>query len=321
MRRTSPRARRTLLQLAPVIVVATLVGIAASDSGGSGEGRTRKRDGLAGTVTLDGGPSMRSLLDRAAQRFQRRHPDVRVTVGASGDESAIALFCAGEVNIAAVARKLDRVERRACRSSGTRYVPVEVAREGIAPVVSDRNRFASCLSLEQLRAIWRRESPATSWAQVDPGFPAVPLEPVGWKPDSSPATLLAKGLFGPVDPLVRDDYEIANDSKELTRAVSSSPSSIGYLPATQLKPGMGVRALAIDNGGDCVAPTTRSVRDRSYRVLSSRLYLDISLGSLREPETRRFVRDYLSDPPTFRASDGAIAVSASHRIYRKFTRP
>src|SRR3954463_5873087 len=152
MRRISPRARRRALQLAPLVVVATLVGIAASDGGGSGDSRSRKRDGLAGSVTLDGTVAMRGVLDRAAQRFQRRHPDVRVTVGASGDESAIALFCADEVDIAAVARRLDRAERRACRASATRYESIQVAREGIGMVVSKQNGFADCLTIDQLRA-------------------------------------------------------------------------------------------------------------------------------------------------------------------------
>jgi phosphate transport system substrate-binding protein len=321
MRRTSLRARRVLLQLAPVIVVATLVGIAASDSGGSGDKRSRKRDGLTGTVALDGTAAMRGVLDRAAQRFHGRHPGVRVTVGASGDQSAIGLFCAGEVDVAAVARSLDRVERRACRSADTRYVPVEVAREGIAIVVSNRNRFASCLGLDQVKAIWRHGSPATSWAQIDPSFPPLPLQPVGSKPDSPPATLLAEALFGPVDPLVRTDYLTADDPKELSRIVASSPNALGYLPLTQLKPGSGVRPLAIDTGGGCVLPTAASVRDGGYRVLSRPLYLDLSLDSLKEPENRRFVREFLSHPPTLRASDGAIAVARSHSVYRKFTRP
>jgi phosphate transport system substrate-binding protein len=300
MRSTFSRARRALPQLTPVIVVATLVGIAASDSGGSGEGRTRKRDGLTGAVRIDGAAAMRNLADRAAQRFQRRHPDVRVTVGASGDENAIALFCAGEVDVATVARRLDRAEGRACRSSGTRYWEIEVAREGIALVVSKGNPFVDGLSLDQVKAIWRRATPASTWSEVDPSFPAAPLEPVGWKPDSAPATLLAEALFGHIDPLMRDDYEVTDDSKELTKAVASSPNAIGYLPLTQVKPGSGLRTL---------------------RVLSRPLYLDVSADSLREPETRRFVQEYLRHPPTIRASDGAVAVTPSHRIYRKFTRP
>jgi len=300
MRRASPRARRTLLQLAPVIVVATLVGIAAADSGGRGEGRTRKRDGLTGAVRVDGAAAMRNLVDRAAQRFERRYPDVRVTVGASGDESAIALFCAGEVDVAAVARRLDRDERRACRSSRTRYSEIEVARGDVAVVVSDRNRFVDRLTIDRIRALWRRAIPARTWAEVDPRWPAVEVEPVGWKPDSAPATLLAQALFGPIDPLARDDYEVTADSKELTKAVASSPNAIGYLPLAQLKPGSGVRPVG---------------------VLPRALYLDVSRDSLKQPESRRFVREYLNHPPAIRASDGAVAVTPSHRVYRKFTRP
>jgi phosphate transport system substrate-binding protein len=300
MRSASPLARRTLLQLAPVIVVATLVGIAAADSGGSGEGRTRKRDGLTGAVRIDGAAAMRNIVGRAAQRFQRRHPDVRVTVGASGDESAIAIFCAGEIDAAAVARHLDRAERRACRSSRTGYSEVEVARAPIAVVVSQRNRFVDHLTLDQIRALWRRPIPATTWAEVDPGMPVAQVEPVGWRPDSPPATLLAQALFGPVGPLARDDYEVADDSKQLAKAVASSPYAIGYLPLAQLKPGSGVRPVG---------------------VLPRALYLDVSRDSLKQPEARRFVREYLRHPPAIQVSDGATAVVPSHRVYRKFTRP
>jgi phosphate transport system substrate-binding protein len=316
----SPRARRALLQLAPVIVVATLVGIAASDSGGSGEGRSRKRDTLSGSVRIDGAAALRGLIDRAAQRFEGRHPGVRVTVGASGDESALAIFCAGEVDIAAVARRLDRPERRACRSSGTRYVTAQVAREPIVLVVSEQNYFASCLTLDQVRAIWRRAGPASSWAEVDTRFPATPLEPVGWKPDSPPYTLLAEGLFGPIDPLTRNDYEEAGDAAELSAAVAASPDELGYLPLAELKRGAGVRPLAIDGGRGCVTPTRASVRDGSYPALSRPLSLDVGAASLRRPEVRRFVREYLDEPPRI-AATGAIATPLSHRVYRKFTRP
>jgi phosphate transport system substrate-binding protein len=299
MRSSTDRARRTLLQLAPVIVVATLVGIAASDSGGTDK-RGRKRDGLTGSVRIDGAAAMRNLVDRAADRFERRHPDVRVTVGASGDESAIALFCAGEVDVVAVGRRLDHAEQRSCRSSRTRYSETEVARGDIALVVSEGNSFAGNLSLDQVKAIWRRATPATTWAEVDPRFPALPIEPVGWKPDSAPATLLAQALFGPVDPLARDDYEVADDAKELTKAVASSPEAIGYLPVAQLKPGSGLRSLG---------------------VLSRPLYLEVSSDAMRDPEARRFVREYVGHPPRIRASDGVVAVDLSHPVYRKFTRP
>ena len=300
MRRTSSRARRALIQLAPLIVVGTLVGIAASDGGGNGEARSRKREGLQGAVAIDGAGAMRGLLDRAAERFHRRHSGVRVTVGASGDESAIALFCAGEVDIAGVARRLDPPERRDCRRSGTRYSEVEVAGAPIAVVVSEGNGFLHRLDRGQLKAIWRRTGPAATWADVDPSLPDVALEPVGGKPDSAPATLLAEALFGPVDPLMRDDYEVTDGAGELTRAVASSVNAIGYLPLAQLKPGSGLRAV---------------------RVMQRPLYFEVSEDSLRERSSRRFVREYLSSPPAARASDGTIAVEPSHRIYRKFTRP
>jgi phosphate transport system substrate-binding protein len=235
-------------------------------------------------VTLDGTIAMRGRLDRAARRFQHRHPGVRVTVGASGDGSAIDLFCAGEIDVAAVARRLDGDERRACRSAGVAYAEVEVASAPIALVVSERNGFARHLTLDQAKAIWRPVDPATSWAQVDRALPPIPLEPIGWKPDSAPSTLLAEAIFGPHDPLLRSDYAVTDDAAELTEAVASSPNAIGYLPAAKLTRGSGVRPL---------------------RILPRPLYLDVSASSLRDPGTRRFLREYPDSP----------------RLHRKFTRP
>ena len=302
-------------------MIGTLVGIAASDSGGDGEGTAPKRDGLSGSVTVDGAAAMRGLVQSAAARFEDRHPGVRITVGASGDESSIAIFCAGEVEIAAVARRLDRAERRACWSSGTRYVPIEVAREGIALVVSRQNAFAGCLRVDQARAVWRRAEPLTSWNQVDPAYPAADLKPVGWNPDSPPYTLLAQGLFGPLEPETRNDYDEIGNTAELATAVAATPDALGYLPVGKLRRAHGVRPLALDGGRGCVLPSESTVRDGSYPALSRSLYLDMSVDALRHPEARRFVREYLAKPPPISAAPGAIEVRASHRVYRKFTRP
>src|SRR3954451_8595091 len=189
----SPRTRRRALQLAPLVVVATLVGIAASETGGSGDRKGRGRDRLNGSIAIDGTAALLARTQAAARRFQSRHPGVRVTVGASGDRNAIDSFCAGEVDIAEVARRFKLGERRQCKAAATRYVSTEIGHQGVALVVSDRNRFASCLTLDQARSIWRPEGAVRTWAEVDPAFPAIPIEPVGWKPDSPPYTLLAQG--------------------------------------------------------------------------------------------------------------------------------
>ena len=82
--------------------------------------------------------------------------------------------------------------------------------------------------------------------------------------------------------------------------MASSTGAIGFLPLAQLKPGSGLRAI---------------------RVVPRPLYLEVSADSLREPAARRFVLEYLAHPPAIRASDGALSVAVSHRVYRKFTRP
>jgi phosphate transport system substrate-binding protein len=321
MRRIPPRTRRRALQFAPLVVVATLVGIAVGEAGGGADRTPRSRDKLTGAVSLDGSVALLGMSESAARRFDARHPGVRVTVGASGDQNAIDSFCAGEVDIAEVARPFRRVERRDCGSAGIRYVPIEFAREGIALVVSERNSFARCLTLDQVRSIWRAANPARSWADVDPAFPALEVEPVGSKPDGPPYTLFAAALFGPVAPLTRDDFEIATDTAGIARAVTASPAAIGFVPLGELDGVSGVRTLSVDGGRGCVAPTAPTVRDGRYPALSRPLDLNINSASLRRPEVHRFIGDYLRAGRAIRSAAGVVGVPGSHRVHQKFTRP
>jgi phosphate transport system substrate-binding protein len=321
MRRITPRTRRTALQLAPLVVVATLVGIAAGEAGGGGDRKPRSVDKLTGSVSIDGTVALLGMTESAARAFERRHPGVRVTVGASGDQNAIDSFCAGEVDIAEVARPFRQAERRDCKSAGIWYMPIGFAREGIALVVSDKNTFARCLTLDQVRSIWRVENPARSWADVDPAFPALELEPIGWKPDSPPYTLMAAALFGPIAPLTRDDFEIASNAAGIVQSVGASPVAVGFLPLGDLVGATGVRAVSIEGGHGCVAPTAATVGDGRYPALSRPLDLDVNTKSLRRPEVRRFIGDYLRAGRAIRSAAGVVGVPGSHRLHGKFTRP
>jgi len=312
------RNRRALFHLAPLAVVATAVGIAASETGG-GDPRTRARDRLTGRVTTDGSLALRHLSRGVAGGFNRRHPNVRVTVGASGDSSAIDAFCAGELDVAAVARDLTPAERADCESAGVRRVHLEVAREGIAIVISETNPSIDCLTLDQIRSIWRAESPARSWTDLG-GLPSEPLQPIGLRPDRPAHTLLAQALFGP-EGRTRDDYEVAGDPFELAAAVASSPGAVGYLTLGQLRPGVRVRAVPVDAGTGCATPTQRTVLSRSYRPLSRPFNLEVNRASLRRPEVRRFLRDYSRAAPAISRAIGLVPLDSSPPLHRIFTRP
>src|SRR3954447_24523472 len=83
MRRITPRTRRRALQFAPLVVIAALVGIAVGEAVGGGDRKPRPRDRLAGSVAIDGTVALLGMTESAARTFERRHPGVRVTVGAS----------------------------------------------------------------------------------------------------------------------------------------------------------------------------------------------------------------------------------------------
>ncbi|MSO42087.1 MAG: hypothetical protein EXQ70_09395 [Solirubrobacterales bacterium] len=307
--RLPERGRRTrlFLQLAPLLVLAILVGIAAR-GGGDDEAPSRDNSVLSGAITIDGATTLRQLTLVEAESFERETPRVRVTVGASGAENAMQTFCAGEVDIVEAARRMTPGERRACREEGVGPVPVEVGQQGVVLVVSTRNRFAACLTAKQLRRIWRPDSPVSSWAEIDPILPEKELDLVGPGTDTGLYELFAEVLFGPAPSTTRNNYSVPQGS--IADAVAASPLSLGYttLKEAELAEGS-VRPLALDSGRGCVQPSERSVARGTYPLLSRPLFIYPSVESLRRSEVRAFIRAYIKDAPLIALAAGALPVA------------
>jgi phosphate transport system substrate-binding protein len=132
---------------------------------------------------------------------------------------------------------------------------------------------------------------------------------------------MGAALFGPVVPLTRDDFEIAADAAGIVQSVGASPAAVGFLPLGDLDGATGIRAVSIDGGHGCVAPTAATVRDGRYPALSGPLNLNVNTKSLRRPEVRRFIGGYLRAGRAIRSAAGVVGVPGSHRLHGKFTRP
>jgi phosphate transport system substrate-binding protein len=291
------RLRLTALSGAAVLAL----GLAAcGDSGGTGSGDGSTSDGasVSGTIRADGSSTVGPLTEAAAEAFQGENPDVRVTVGTSGTGGGFEKFCAGETDISDASREIEEDEIAACRENGIAYEAFQVANDGISVVVNAENDWAQCLTVEQLRTIWNTGSKVDNWNQVDPSFPDQGLALYGPGTDSGTFDFFTDKINGE-EGASRSDYNATEDDNVTVQGVSGDQGGLGYFGLSYLEQNRDkVKAAEVDGGRGCVAPSTETVQDGTYTLLSRPLFIYVKGSSLRKPEVEAFVQHYLDNTAT-----------------------
>src|SRR5215217_9649782 len=146
------------------------LGVAACGDDDDGDGGSSTPSGLSGDIRVDGSSTVGPLTEAIAEEFNAENPDVKVTVGTSGTGGGFEKFCAGETDISDASRPIEPDEQKACDGKGIKSEQIQVANDGLAVVVSKDNDWAKCLTVDQLKKIWDKDSTVKSWKDVDPKF-------------------------------------------------------------------------------------------------------------------------------------------------------
>ena len=265
------------------------------DSNGGGEGGGTSSN-LKGTIKIDGSSTVAPLSEAAAELFQAENPGVRVTVGTSGTGGGFEKFCAGETDISDASRPIkDDEEAPICKKNGIAYEQVEVANDGLAVVVNPQNDFATCLTVAEVKKIYDKGSEVNNWKQVNPKFSDLEMELFGAGTDSGTFDYFTEAINGE-EGRSRSDYNATEDDNVTVQGVSGSEGGIGYFGLSYAQQNEGkVKAVEIDGGDGCVAPSAETVQDGSYKPLSRPLFIYPSAKALERPEVKAFVEFYLAN--------------------------
>jgi phosphate transport system substrate-binding protein len=223
---------------------------------------------------------------------------VRVTVGYSGTGGGFKRFCAGETAVSNASRPIKESEAELCRQNGIEYDEVQVAIDGLAVVVNPAMTFVECLTTDELRRMWEPNSTVQRWSQVRQGFPDQPIKLYGPGTNSGTFDYFTEAVMGQAG-ASRPDYTASEDDNVLVQGVEGDRSAIGYFGYAYFIENEGrLRALAIDGGSGCVAPTPESVRGGQYSPLSRPLFIYVNRAAMQRPEVAAFVRFYLEQAET-----------------------
>ena len=279
--------------------VATGLALALTACGGADAGSGSSADGgLSGTIQIDGSSTVAPLSEAAAEQFQEENGGVRVVVGTSGTGGGFQKFCAGETDISDASRPIKEEEAALCEQNGIAFEQVTVANDGLAVVVNPENDWAQCLTTEQLAAIWEPGSTVSNWNQVDPSFPDEPLSLFGPGTDSGTFDYFTEEINGEGG-ASRTDFQPAEDDNVIVQGVQGSRGALGYFGLSYVEENEGaIRALEVDGGDGCVAPSAETVLDGSYTPLGRPLFIYVSDQALARPEVAAFIDFYIENDET-----------------------
>ena len=262
------------------------------DSGGSGGGG----GDLSGTIKIDGSSTVAPLSEAAAEGFQAENSGVRVTVGTSGTGGGFEKFCAGETDISDASRPIkDDEEVPICEKAGIKYEEVQVANDGLAVVVNKENDWAECLTVDQLKTIWDKDSKVKNWKDVDPKFPDEEMQLFGAGTDSGTFDYFTDAINGE-EGRSRTDYNATEDDNVTVQGVSGSKGGIGYFGLSYATENADkLKVVQIDGGGGCVEPTVETVQSGDYKPLSRPLFIYPSQKAIARPEVKGFLDYYIGN--------------------------
>lgn len=290
---------------------ALAIGVAAcggdddSDSdGGSGES-------VSGTIRIDGSSTVAPLTEAVAEGFQGENPDVKVTVGTSGTGGGFEKFCAGETDANDASEAIGEEEIAACEAGGVKYEELQIANDALTVVVNPENPV-TCLTVEQLKSMWEPKSTISSWSDVQGLEPPYDesLDLYGPGSDSGTFGYFTEAINGEEDAIRNDYNDVGEDDNATVTGVAGAPGGLGYFGYSFFAENEGtLKALEIDGGGGCVAPSPETAQDGSYKPLSRPLFVYPSADALADPAFDAFMQYYLENVNSIAEQVGFIPLT------------
>jgi phosphate transport system substrate-binding protein len=237
-------------------------------------------------------------------------------VGTAGTGGGFEVFCKGQTDISNASRPIEAEEEKICKETGVEYTEMQVATDALTVITSTDNDFITCLTTDELATLWGpdAEGEVTTWDQVNPDFPSEPIELYGPGTDSGTFDYFTDEINGE-EGVSRTDYNASEDDNTIVQGVSGSPNALGYLGYTYYEENSdSLKAVEIDSGDGCVAPSPEAAQDGTYTPLSRPLFIYVSNeAATSSPEVKAFVDYYAQNDQSIAEAAQFIQLNEEQR--------
>ncbi len=266
---------------------------------------------MNGTVEVDGSSTVYPISEAVAEEFNKLYPKVRVNVGVSGTGGGFKRFYRGETDVSDASRTIRENEIAKAEENGIKYVELRLGTDGLSVIVSPKNDFVDCLTIEELRKIWEPGSKIDNWSEVRAGFPDEKMRLYGPDTDSGTFDYFTEEIMGEAQ-LSRADYTASADDNVLVQGITGDKGSLGYFGYSYYRENEDkLKLVAVDSGSGCVLPSLETIPSGEYSPLSRPLFIYVNTGSLLRPEVKAFVDFYMEHGPELTNEVGYVASDTS----------
>ncbi|MGB3328989.1 MAG: PstS family phosphate ABC transporter substrate-binding protein [Thermomicrobiales bacterium] len=269
---------------------------------------------LSGSFEADGSSTLGPLTEAVIEEFAAIAPNIRITNGISGTGGGFERFVKGEIAISNASRPIKDTEAAAAAAAGIPWYKFDVAYDGITVVVSAENTFIESMTVEQLAKLWAADGGVKNWSDLDPAWPAEPVELYGPGTASGTFDYFNEAILGETAP--RTDYTPSEDDNVLVQGVAGSKNALGYFGFSYFEENQDtLKAVAVDGGNGPVAPSLETISNGTYSPLGRTLYIYVNANELTsKQEVSEFVRFYLATADEVAPSVGYIPLPGADEV-------
>jgi phosphate transport system substrate-binding protein len=312
---------------AALVALVGLLALAACGNGGRSASASQGGDGRSetGFVSVHGSSTVEPITSAVAEAFAAQNDDFDFEVGDEGTGDGFAnFFCTGDSDISDASRPISEEEVAQCGEYGIDYTELKIGFDGLSVITSVEDTSITCLSFLDIYALLGPESEGfASWSDANDlaaelasqlgdefgtshaPYPDAELAVAGPGEESGTFDSFNELVIAPIaearglgeDQLVvRPDYTSSSNDNDVVTGIGGTPSSLGWVGLHFAEENADIiKALEVDGGDGCVAPTSETVGNGSYPI-SRPLYFYVNNARAdANPTVAEFVDFYLSD--------------------------
>ena len=201
-----------------------------------------------------------------AEAYAQINPNVAVAVTGGGSGTGIAALIGGSVDIANSSRSMEEEEFEMANGRGVVPNELIVGYDALAVYIHPDNPIDG-FTLGQLADIYGENGTTESWSQLGitvPGCSSDEIVRVSRQNSSGTYVYFQEAILGESD-LKLGSRDMAGSS-EVVGLVEKTACAIGYSGLAYATEEVKVPCLMMEDGGNCIAPSTTSAVDGTYPI-------------------------------------------------------
>jgi phosphate transport system substrate-binding protein len=288
-----------------------------TDDTANGAGGGAVDTSITGEVIVDGSSTVYPMSTAAFELMKAEGAAIEVSVAESGTGGGFEKFCVGDTDISDASRPIKEDEEvPLCEQNGVEYTELQVATDALTVAVHP-DLAVDCLTVDQLTKLFAPGSKVDNWNDLDPSFPDQKI--TGYIPgtDSGTYDYMASDVVGHESETLREDFESSEDDNVLVQGISGTKGAVGFFGFSYYEENADtLKALEIDNGEGCVAPSAETAQDGTYAPLARPLFIYVNNKSYTdEPAVKGYVDYYIANLADI--AEGALFIPLSDEDYTK----